>query len=445
MLGLGSALRSDQIPRTSIMAVALAQSSALVIRLQPNHVKQLPTKSGAAAGVTPMSRERLRRLTVRRPSTWASAAFVTFLCLGWPITEAAAQKRGDRVRVLAGSALRTAPGGQVVGVLSRVYESPVEMVQGSAVRLTLNGFVRDQDVRLEANGARALMGPANGRSDIGGTLRTARGEKEPVLATLQRGAVVFPGARSASFFAVSRTIWVDKSRLAKFTGPGAERPATRPTAAGAANPNVALQRPRAPAPITGPPAGQPPQAAVPGQPAAQAGAQSSAASASPPMRMTAAAPLRTGPNGNSLLSLPAGTVVTPLSTENGWTRVRVDGWVATAELADLDAKGSAGLSAADLRADPEGMKGRVVRWTVENLSYQLGDGLRRELNGEPYLLARGPGNERAILYLAVPDSLVERARALAPLSTINITARVRSGKSQPGGVPILDLVELLKR
>lgn len=360
----------------------------------------------------------------------------------WP-ANAFAQKKGDRVRVLAGTALRTAPGGQVVGVLSRVYEAPVELVQGSAVRLRLNGFVSEQELRLESGGSRGVVGASSGRSDNGGTLRTGRGEKEPALATLQRGAVVFPGEKSASFVSVNRVIWVDKSRLAKFTGPTVQKPPVRPAATQAnASAPPALRSPAQPSapPPSALQAGGSTPAAAPQNPAAR-----NAPAPAAPMQTTGASSLRSGPNGSAVLALPAGTTVTPLLSENGWTRVRIDGWVSTAELADMDAKGATGISAADLRADPEGMKGRMVRWTVENLSYQLGDGLRRELNGEPYLLARGPGNERAILYLAVPDSLVERARALAPLSTIDILARVRSGRSQPGGVPILDLVELLRR
>ena|GEM_PF-260026 len=393
-----------------------------------------------AAGVTPVSSAGLPRVAAWRVSAGASVAVVLLLCLSVPIGEITAQKRGDRVRVLAGSALRAAPGGQVVGVMSRAFEAPVEMVQGSAVRLKLNGFVSEQDVRLESSGARALMGAANGRGDAGGTVRTGRGEKEPALATLQRGAVVFPGSKAESYFAVSRTIWVDKSRLTKFTGPGAEKAADRPSVAVKVNAQTPEPRPANPGTVPSPAAPSP----LPVAPSAQSRAPK-AAGAIPAMQVFAATQLRSGPSGNGLFSLPAGTVVTPLVSEGSWTRIRVEGWVSTAELAALDARSSAGISAADLRADPEGMKGRIVRWTVENLSYQLGDGLRRELNGEPYLLARGPGTERAILYLAVPDSLVERARALAPLSTINITARVRSGRSQPGGVPILDLVELLRR
>lgn len=343
---------------------------------------------------------------------------------------ALSQKKGDRVRVLAGSALRTAPGGQVVGVLSRTFEAPVEMVQGTAVRMRLSGFVNEQDVRLEGNRLKGLVGSPKGNAEAGGTLRTGPSDKEPELASLKRGAVVFSGQKAAAFLAVNRTVWVDKSRLAKFSAPTAPaRPAPTPTTSAKplqqADPVIASAK-----------------ASL--QPAAGS-AQSKAAPTLPLMQTIASSALRSGPDGNVVTTLPLGVVVTPLASDNGWTRVRVEGWVATKDLTAATEKALGELSAADLKADPAGTKGRTVRWTVEALSYQLGDGLRRELNGAPYLLARGPGNERSILYLAVPDSLVNAAQGLAPLTTITVTARVRSGKSEPGGVPILDLLELSRR
>lgn len=347
-------------------------------------------------------------------------------------SSAPAQKKGEKVRVLAGSALRTAPGGQVVGVLSRTFEAPVDMVQGAAIRLKLSGFVLEQEVRLEGNRMRGQVGAAGGKADVGGTLRLGPSEKEPALATLNRGAVVFSTQKSAAYLAVNRTVWIDKSRLAKFNVPA---PAPKPTAPAPSAPKPELQA--IPVAQTTPPAATP---TIPNV------AQGRGAAPSLPFLQTVGTPaLRSGPDGNVVTTLPEGAVVTPLATDNGWTRVRVEGWVQTKDLTEATEKALGTLSAADLRADPSGTKGRIVRWTVEALSYQLADGLRRELNGEPYILARGPGKERAILYLAVPDSLVEAARALTPLSTVTVTARVRSGRSQPGGVPILDLLELTRR
>lgn len=350
---------------------------------------------------------------------------------------ASAQKKGDRVRVLAGSALRSAPGGQVVGVLSRTFEAPVEMVQGTSVRMRLAGFVNEADVRLEGNRMRGVVGAAGGKADVGGTLRTGPNEKEPALASLNRGAVVFSGQKSATFFAVNRTVWVDRSRLAKFTGPATTTAKSQEAAPVSEKPASAVQVPKSASLAQSASQMQPPAAAPPVHP--------KAAPSLPLMQTNATSALRSGPDGKVVTTLPPASLLTPLATENGWTRVRLEGWVSTKDLTAASEKALGELSAADLRADPVGTKGRTVRWTVEALSYQLADGLRRELNGEPYLLARGPGNERSILYLAVPDSLVNAARGLAPLSTITVTARVRSGKSEPGGVPILDLLELTRR
>ena len=134
-----------------------------------------------------------------------------------------------------------------------------------------------------------------------------------------------------------------------------------------------------------------------------------------------------------------GTVI-PLARERGWVRVRMEGWVRESDLLPVDSSLRTAISAADLRADPEGSKGKLVRWKVEILALQRADALRRDLaDGEPYLLARGPVGENAMLYLALPPALVAEARAITPLTVVQITARVRNGRSAPTNVPILDI------
>lgn len=105
-----------------------------------------------------------------------------------------------------------------------------------------------------------------------------------------------------------------------------------------------------------------------------------------------------------------------------------------------------GVSAADLRADPVGTRGKVVRWSVQILAKQKADALRRDLAAdETYLLARGPYEENSLLYLVVPPSLLVMAKSLPELSQAMITARVRTGKSDLVGVPILDLLTITTR
>ena len=163
------------------------------------------------------------------------------------------------------------------------------------------------------------------------------------------------------------------------------------------------------------------------------------------LRPARAAELRTAPGGRVVGQVGGAALMTPLARERGWVRVRVEAWVRERDLVPADTALRAGLSAADLRADPTGVRGTVVRWDVEVLAFQRADALRRDLEvGEPYLLARGPIGENALLYLALPAALVEDARAITPLTTMRITARVRTGRAAPTNVPILDVESLAR-
>jgi hypothetical protein len=125
--------------------------------------------------------------------------------------------------------------------------------------------------------------------------------------------------------------------------------------------------------------------------------------------------------------------------------VRLEGWVSERDLAGADSSGSSVLSAAELRAEPNSHKGKVVRWEVQAVSVQRADALRRGMSPEEqYLLARGPKDEGAILYVVLPRALVDQVRGVPPLSSIIITARVRDGRSPPVGAPLLDLISFTR-
>jgi hypothetical protein len=156
--------------------------------------------------------------------------------------------------------------------------------------------------------------------------------------------------------------------------------------------------------------------------------------------------LRTAPDARALATIAQGTPITPLARDRGWVRVRLEGWVPERDLAPADTSVRVGVSAADLRADPQGTRGKMVRWTVQVLARQTADALRRDLAvNETYLLARGPEDENALLYLVVPPSLLESTKSISTLSNVMITARVRTGKSDLVGVPILDLLTITPR
>ena len=176
------------------------------------------------------------------------------------------------------------------------------------------------------------------------------------------------------------------------------------------------------------------------RPVDSAGAPKFVSPATIPLRPAARAEVRTAPDGPVTGTVVAPGTVIPLARERGWVRVRIEGWVREADLLPVDSTLRTTLSAADLRADPEGSKGKLVRWKVEVLALQRADALRRDLNaGEPYLLARGPVGENSMLYLALPPALVNDAKSIPPLTVVQVIARVRTGRSSPTNVPILDV------
>lgn len=156
--------------------------------------------------------------------------------------------------------------------------------------------------------------------------------------------------------------------------------------------------------------------------------------------------LRLAPGGTRVAALDSSASVSVLGRERGWTLVRVEGWVPDSVLVPEAGTMLTAISAADLRTQPERYDGQTVRWEVQKIALQTADPLRKGLAPEePYLLARGPGDEHSLLYLALPPSLVDQARRIEPLARIVVTARVRAGRSEPSGVPLLDVMSIAER
>ena len=156
--------------------------------------------------------------------------------------------------------------------------------------------------------------------------------------------------------------------------------------------------------------------------------------------------LRAAPDGTPAGTADSAARVRIVARDHGWARVALEGWVRESELIPVDSSSVSAVSAADLRSDPDHYKGSTVRWVVQAIAVQQADPLRKGLApDEPYLLARGPGSESSLLYLALPPALVASARALQPLSSIMVLARVRAGRSEPSGVPILDVLRIVPR
>lgn len=332
------------------------------------------------------------------------------LCVALPVQ---AQARID-----ANTEVRSAPDGNVVAELMAGTTWPTGATRANWTALVIEGWVE----------ASRFAGPRDSfPQSIGGTanqrIRSEGSLNGRILGQFRPGAGFTTLERQNNWARVRREVWVRSSAITQqaAAAPATTRPQPSSTSASAA---------------ATPPAETPAASAAP-TPASPLGGA---------LRTQAGAQMASAPQGTNVGELVPGTVVQPLGRDRGWVKVRVEAWVPESALAPADTAFGATISAADLRLDPEGNRGRIVRWTVQVVGLQTADPLRRDLEpDEPFLLAMGPKGEDAILYIAVPPQLLDQARDIPPLAEITLTARVRTGRSSPTGAPVLDLLSIISR
>ena len=340
-------------------------------------------------------------------------------------------------RITADTDVRSAPGGTVVAQLRAGTTWSTGATRSGFVSVTIDAWV---DASRFGAGRDSFPVTISGQSNL--RIREQPSLDGRILGSFRSGAGLTISQRRGTWARIKREVWVPSSAI---TVQAASRPATPPAATRqpvpapdrpAARPTTPAATP-ATAPATSrptPPASTPTQAAAPEPtPAPSAGS----------LRTDREVPLRVGPDGKVLAMLDSGVVVSLQTRDRGWVRVRIEGWVPESYFVPADSSFGATLSAADLRADPEGHRGKLVRWQVQVVGLQAADPLRRDMRpNEPFLLVIGPAGEDATVYVTVSQEFIERARAIPKMSTVILTARVRTGRSNPTGAPILELISL---
>jgi hypothetical protein len=303
------------------------------------------------------------------------------------------------------------PAGPAIGTLHQGTEVSTVRTAGEWTMVTVEGWVASYRLGSRRDTLdRTVIGSGSA------PIRAADGPTQRQLGELVPGTVLKRLSERNGWTRVRRSAWLRASAL---------------------RPPLAAARGDAPP-------GTPPGVAAATPPPRSADADADAASVTV-QRAVRPTSVRANPGGGERATLQVGAVVETLARSGGWARVRIEGWVSENDLMLADTAAGADLSAADLRAAPAAHRGRIVRWEVQVIALQRADPLRRGLAlDEPYLLARGPGDENAMLYLALPSELVEQARRIPALSPMTVTARVRDGSSPPVGVPILDVISIAR-
>ncbi|MBI1723799.1 MAG: hypothetical protein HYR48_07820 [Gemmatimonadetes bacterium] len=141
--------------------------------------------------------------------------------------------------------------------------------------------------------------------------------------------------------------------------------------------------------------------------------------------------------------LEAGVPVRITARAGPWVRVEAQGWVRENEIRLSDSGILTGVSAAELRAEPDEFRGKLLRWTIQFIALQTADELRPDFTpGQKYILARGPAPEYAFVYVVVPPGKLDEISRLEPLARVDIVARVVNGRSAYLANPILELVDI---
>lgn len=344
--------------------------------------------------------------------------------------------------VASAAAVRAAPDGRLVATMRAGAAVKTGAKKSDWTAVTIEGFLHKSVVSAKKNRL-TIKAPS------GAAMRASADPSAEIIAVVEDGAALERLSASGEWFKAKREAWV-QSRDLKTTVAKTSQPASVATARANASQRApekvaALPARGASAPAAAS-AGSP---APPALPSASSPAASPRADGSPVLGDFAASQplvLRDAPDGKPAGSADSAARVRIVARDHGWARVELEGWVRESELVPVDSSSVSAVSAADLRSDPEHYRGSTVRWVVQAISVQQADPLRKGLApDEPYLLARGPGSESSLLYLALPAALVASAKALQPLSDILVLARVRAGRSEPSGVPILDVLRIVPR
>ena len=333
------------------------------------------------------------------PLPIAQALILGVLTL-WPVAAAVAQ---ETVRIAAQTPLLKTPEGTILGRVERGTTWPKGRIDRKAVEVTVEGWIFASSLDATTReGFNAIVNDGQGQN-----LRADPRPDGKLLGRFSGGALLQRLETKDGWTRVRRQAWV--ARLAVSDPPAAS---TTTTPAPTATPRDTAPRP-APSNL----------------------GDGSRANA---------------PRGAALVATPGGEVVGTLAPKadvrvltraNGWTRIRVDAWVPDSVLETSAAGAAAGVTAAEVRADPARWIGQVVDWRLQVVAVQMGDGLRPELpEGKPYLLTRGPLPESGFVYVTVSAEQAQRYRDSAPLREIVARVRIRAPASKYLPTPVVELI-----
>ena len=304
--------------------------------------------------------------------------FLLLLLVGAVVAPAEGQ---DAKQVRRGSAFRKDPGGAQLGMLEPGARVATGRTQGNWIAVTLDGWVYSPSVARTNRGGFDLVVSADG----GENLRAApNGAK---VARLSRGALLDRRTTQGRWIRVRREGWALRSAFAA---------------------------PPRPAQTAGRQDGR---TAGEGQRREETGgdgrdAQGRAETGNRDGERVVAgtnALLSAEPGGTAVATLADGAEGEVVARSGEWVKFRIEGWVSASDVRPAEGGPRRGVSAAEVRAQPERWLGQMLEWRLQLVAVRKADALRPELpEGREYLLARGPLPESGFVYVVIPPAQADR-------------------------------------
>ena len=319
-------------------------------------------------------------------------------------TRSAAQQR-----TLAATTLHRAPAGAALARLAEPTTLTVRREQRGWAEVMLDGWVATNLVTAQRRDGFDL---AIKGSDV--ILRETPGGEE--IARLEKGMLLDRVAARGAWTHVRRAVWVPARALSAPPAAAANRAPSRPAAY---RPMDTTATPAAPLQA---PAAQEPERVEVARPA----------------------PMFSAPGAAQIGTMQPGTPARVLSRNGEWLRVQTEVWIRESDVKVAADASLLGVSAAEVRANPERYVGQVVDWRVQFVSTAVADELRPEMPpGQPYVLVRGPLPEPGFVYMMVRAEELARIRALPALTEMTVRVAIRAARTRFLATPVVELRTLL--
>lgn len=332
-------------------------------------------------------------------------------------------------RAVGATAIHASPSGVVLARLSDRTTLTTGAARSGWREVTLDGWVATSLLRADRRNGFDV-------SVTGSDVRLRAAPDGAEVALLEKGMLLDRVGTRGRWTHVRRKAWVRTSAIgaaapassaqrAPRTPPSSEADSARATAARDTQPDSAA-------------AYRPMQAPAPATPAAPTEADAEI------MEAARAASLHAVPEGPRSGSFVPGTPLAIVGRAGEWVRVRAEGWVRESELKPATGGPLVGVTAAEVRANPDRYVGQTVEWRLQYVSTAVADELRPEMPpGQPYVLARGPLPEPGFVYLMVTPQELAQISAFPALTELTVRATVRAARTRFLATPVIQLRTLV--